>query len=153
MEEVRALTRRSVAIAGAASAVALLLAPRLVSATPAQVEGEIKKLYAGRTPSEGKIRLDLPTIAENGLVVPITFDVESPMTDGDHVKAVHIFADGNPNPGVASFFFTPMMPKASAQFRLRLARTQNIVAVAEMSNGSLYTTRKEVKVTIGGCGG
>ena len=107
MEEVKGPTRRSVVIAGAASAAVLLLAPRLVSATPAQVQGEIEKLYAGKALSEGKIRLDLPTIAENGLVVPITFEVESPMTEGEHVKAVHIFADGNPNPGVASFFFTP----------------------------------------------
>ena len=57
------------------------------------------------------------------------------------------------NPGVASFYFTAMMPKAAAQIRMRLAQTQNIVAVAEMADGSLYTAKKEVKVTIGGCGG
>ena len=75
------------------------------------------------------------------------------MTDKDYVKAVHVFADGNPNPGVASFYFTAMMPKAAAQIRMRLAQTQNVVAVAEMADGSLYTAKKEVKVTIGGCGG
>jgi sulfur-oxidizing protein SoxY len=117
------------------------------------VEAEINKLYSGKALSDGKIKLDLPTIAENGLVVPLNFEVESPMTDKDYVKALHIFADGNPNPGVASFYFTPMMPKAAAQFRIRLAQTQNIVAIAEMADGSLYTTKKEVKVTIGGCGG
>jgi sulfur-oxidizing protein SoxY len=132
---------------------ALLLAPRLASATPEQVEAEINKLYAGRTLGEGKIKLDLPTIAENGLLVPLSFEVESPMTDADYVKAVHVFADGNPNPGVASFYFTPMMPKAAAQFRIRLAQTQNVVVVAEMTDGSLHTAKKEVKVTIGGCGG
>jgi sulfur-oxidizing protein SoxY len=146
------LSRRHVMVMSGAAA-ALLLAPRLVSATPAKVEAEINKLYAGKTLAEGRIKLDLPTIAENGLVVPLNFEVESPMTDNDHVKAVHIFADGNPNPGVASFYFTPSMPKAVAQFRLRLAQTQNIVAVAEMSDGKLYTAKREVKVTIGGCGG
>ncbi len=146
-------TRRSVMFAAGAAATAALLGPRLASATPAQVEAEIAKLYAGKTLGEGKIKLDLPTIAENGLVVPLNFEVESPMTDKDHVKAVHVFADGNPNPSVASFYFTPMMPKAAAQFRMRLAQTQNIVAVAELSDGSLYTVKKEVKVTIGGCGG
>jgi sulfur-oxidizing protein SoxY len=152
MGEVRAvLSRRHLMVGGAAAA--LLLAPRLASATPAQVEAEINKLYAGKTPAEGKIKLDLPTIAENGLVVPLNFEVESPMTEKDYVKAVHIFADGNPNPGVASFYFTPLMPKAAAQFRLRLAQTQNIVAVAEMVDGKLYITKREVKVTIGGCGG
>jgi sulfur-oxidizing protein SoxY len=145
--------RRSVMLAAGAAAAAALLAPRLASATPAQVAAEIDKLYAGKTLAEGRIKLDLPTIAENGLVVPLNFEVESPMTDKDHVKAVHVFADGNPNPGVASFYFTPMMPKAAAQFRMRLAQTQNIVAVAEMSDGSLYSAKKEVKVTIGGCGG
>ncbi|MGE0849880.1 MAG: thiosulfate oxidation carrier protein SoxY [Hyphomicrobiaceae bacterium] len=146
-------TRRSVMIAASAAAAAALLGPRLASATSAHVEAEIAKLYAGKALSEGKIKLDLPTIAENGLVVPLNFEVESAMTDKDHVKAVHVFADGNPNPGVASFYFTPMMPKAAAQFRLRLAQTQNIVAVAEMSDGKLYTAKREVKVTIGGCGG
>jgi sulfur-oxidizing protein SoxY len=146
------MSRRSIMIAGGAFA-ALALAPRLASATPQQVAAEIEKLYAGKKPSEGKIVLDLPSIAENGLVVPINFEVESPMTEKDHVKAVHVFADGNPNPPVASFYFTPMMPKAAAQFRMRLAQTQNVVVVAEMADGSLYTAKKEVKVTIGGCGG
>jgi sulfur-oxidizing protein SoxY len=146
-------SRRSILVAGGAVAAVSLLAPRLAWATPAQVEAEIGKLYAGKALGEGKIKLDLPTIAENGLVVPLNFEVESPMTDKDYVKAVHVFADGNPNPGVASFYFTPMMPKAAAQIRMRLAQTQNIVAVAEMSDGSLYTAKREVKVTIGGCGG
>src|SRR5262245_56018547 len=94
-------SRRSMMVAAGAFA-ALLLAPRLASATPQQVEAEIDKLYAGKKLSEGKITLDLPTIAENGLVVPLNFEVESPMTEQDYVKAVHVWADGNPNPGVAS---------------------------------------------------
>jgi len=151
--ECRMPHRRSVLVLGGAAVAALVLAPRIASAAPAQVEAEINKLYAGKALGDGKIRLDLPTIAENGLVVPLNFEVESPMTEKDYVKALHIFAEGNPNPGVASFYFTPMMPKAAAQFRIRLAQTQNIVAVAEMADGSLYTTKKEVKVTIGGCGG
>lgn len=103
--------------------------------------------------ADGRIKLDLPSIAENGLVVPLSFEVESPMTDSDYVKAVHIFSEGNPLPQVASFFFTPLAPKAQVATRIRLAQTQSIVAIAEMSNGELYTTSKEVKVTIGGCGG
>ena len=69
------------------------------------------------------------------------------------VKSVSFFADGNPNPQIAEFHFTPLIPKAAAQIRIRLAQTQNIIAVAEMSDGKLYTAKKEVKVTIGGCGG
>jgi sulfur-oxidizing protein SoxY len=145
--------RRGVMIAGGLVALTAMLSSRLAVAAPAQVEAEILKLYAGKTLDEGKIKLELPTIAENGLVVPLGIEVESPMTDADHVKALHVFADGNPNPGVASFYFTTMMPKASVQIRMRLAQTQNIVAVAEMSDGKLFTTKREVKVTIGGCGG
>jgi sulfur-oxidizing protein SoxY len=145
--------RRGVMIAGGLAALTAMLAPRLAVAAPAQVEAEIQKLYAGKSLAEGKIKLELPTIAENGLVVPLGVEVESPMTDADHVKALHVFADGNPNPGVASFYFTTMIPKASVQVRMRLAQTQNIVAVAEMADGKLYTVKREVKVTIGGCGG
>jgi sulfur-oxidizing protein SoxY len=131
----------------------IVIGPTAVWAAPEQVAAEIKKLFGDTPLTEGKIKLDLPTIAENGLVVPLNFEVESPMTDADYVKAIHFFADGNPNPQVATFRFTPMAPKASAQIRIRLAQTQNIIAVAEMSDGKLYTARREVKVTIGGCGG
>jgi sulfur-oxidizing protein SoxY len=132
---------------------ALVMLPLPVLATPQQVSDEIKKLYGDKKVVEGKIKLDLPSIAENGLVVPLGFEVESPMTEKDHVKAVHLFAEGNPLPQVASFYFTAMAPKAAASIRLRLAQSQNIVAVAEMASGELYTVRREVKVTIGGCGG
>lgn len=122
-------------------------------AKPEEVVAEIKKLYGDKPLTPGRIKLDLPTIAENGLVVPLNFKVDSPMTEKDYVKTVHFFADGNPNPQVASFHFTSMSPRAEAQIRIRLAQTQHIVAVAEMSDGSLFTARQEVKVTIGGCGG
>lgn len=145
------LSRRQVLRAVAAGTIVLV--PGLALASPEQVAEEVKKLFPGKTPVAGKIKLDLPTIAENGLVVPVNFEVESPMTEQDYVKSVHFFAEGNPNPQVASFFFTAMLPKAAAQFRIRLAQTQGIVAFAEMSDGKVYTTRREVKVTIGGCGG
>lgn len=137
----------------ATGGMALTLLPLSASATPQQVAEEVKKLYGDKKMSDGRIKLDLPSIAENGLVVPLSFEVESPMTDKDYVKAVHIFSEGNPLPQVASFFFTPMAPKAAASIRIRLAQSQFIVAVAELSSGELFTTRKEVKVTIGGCGG
>lgn len=145
-------SRRQVLMTGAVGA-AVALVPALAFAAPAQVEAEIKKLFTGKEIGEGKIKLDLPSIAENGLVVPLAFEVESPMSEKEHVKHIHFFAEGNPNPLVAAFHFTPMIPKAAGQIRIRLAQTQNIVAVAEMSDGKVYMTKKEVKVTIGGCGG
>lgn len=146
-------TRRSAITAGALAAFASLLGSRLAFADEKAVMAEIKKLYGEKTMAEGKIKLDVPEIAENGLVVPVNVEVESPMTDADYVKAVHIYADGNPQPGIVSYSFTPACGKGSAATRMRLAQTQNIVCVAEMSNGSLHMAKANVKVTIGGCGG
>ena len=146
-------SRREFLKTGSLAVLASILAPHMVLADEADVKAALDKLYSGKTVAAGRIKLDLPQIAENGLVVPVGIDVESPMTDADYVKAVHIFADGNPLPGVISYRFTPDCGKASASARMRLARTQNIIAVAEMSNGQLFTAKQEVKVTIGGCGG
>ncbi len=147
------LSRRSTLTAGALAGFASLLGARLAFADEKMVMAEIKKLYGDKTMAEGKIKLDIPEIAENGLVVPVNVEVESPMTEADYVKAVHIYADGNPQPGIVSYSFTPACGKASAATRMRLAQTQNIVCVAEMSNGSLHMAKANVKVTIGGCGG
>ena len=75
------------------------------------------------------------------------------MTAENHVKAVHLMADGNPSPEVISFKFTPQSGRAEASTRMRLAQTQNVIAFAEMSDGSVYRAAQPVKVTIGGCGG
>lgn len=113
----------------------------------------IKKFTGGKTATEGRIRLDLPEIAENGNTVPMTVAVESPMTEQSHVSDVLIVADGNPRGGVATFHFSPASGAAEANVRIRLAETQNIIAVAKMNDGSFFMVSKPVKVTIGGCGG
>jgi sulfur-oxidizing protein SoxY len=113
----------------------------------------IKKFTGGKQAAEGKVKLDLPEIAENGNTVPMTVMVESPMTEQSHVIEVLIVGDGNPNAGVATFHFTPLSGAAEANTRIRLAATQNVIAVAKMNDGSFFTASKQVKVTIGGCGG
>lgn len=144
--------RRLLGLVGGGAA-ALALGATETLATPDQVAEAIKKIVGDKKLNDGRIKIDLPSIAENGLVVPLGFDVESPMTANDYIKAVHFFAEGNPLPQVATFHFTPMSPKAAGSIRIRLAQSQNVVAVAETSAGEFYTARKEVKVTIGGCGG
>ena len=129
------------------------LFPVTASADATAVAKAIKKLIGDKPTKSGRITLELPQIAENGNTVPIGFEIDSPMTDSDYVKAVHIFAEGNPNPDVASYRFTPGTGKAKVSTRMRMIKSQNIVAVAEMSDGSVYMTKKAVKVTIGGCGG
>lgn len=153
MHPVSGASRRHVLTSGGLAALAAALAPRMALADEKAVAEEIKKLFADKKPEAGKVKLDVPQIAENGLVVPVGVEVESPMTAEDHVKAVHIFAEGNPVPQVVTYRFTPACGKASAATRMRLAQTQNVVCIAEMSNGKLYATKAEVKVTIGGCGG
>lgn len=148
-----ALSRRDAVRWSALAAAAMAVGPQLARADVAAVEAEIKKLYADKKLGSGRVKIDVPQIAENGLVVPINIEVESPMTEKDYVKAVHVYADGNPLPGIVSFAFTPACGKAAASSRMRLAQTQNIIAIAEMSDGSLFTSKTEVKVTIGGCGG
>jgi len=113
----------------------------------------IRKFTGGKPATEGKVHLDLPEIAENGNTVPMTVTVDSPMTEDQHVTAVLIVADENPRGGVATFHFSPASGVAEANTRIRLAATQNITAVARMSDGSFFMTAKQVKVTIGGCGG
>ena len=144
--------RRAILQTGALAALAILL-PRLALADVDAVTAELKKLYGDKKFASSKIRLDIPEIAENGLVVPLTVDIESPRTENDYVAAVHIFADGNPLPNVITYRFTPACGKASASTRMRLAQTQNVVCVAEMSTGALFTAKAQVKVTVGGCGG
>jgi sulfur-oxidizing protein SoxY len=144
--------RRVLAVAGAGATLALLV-PRLAAADPSAVTEAIRKIAGDRKMVEGRIKFDVPQIAENGNTVPLTVAVDSPMSADDYVKSVHVWADGNPLPGVVSFHFTSASGKAQASTRMRLARTQNIHAVAETSKGELYTAKTEIKVTIGGCGG
>lgn len=146
--------RRFITVAGAVALAGVVGIPPTARADQALVEEAITKVIGDRKTAEGTmIKLELPEIAENGTTVPLRLEVESPMTANDYVKSVHVFADGNPRPDVASFHFTPASGKASASTRMRLAQTQNVVAVAEMSDGKVFRASKEVKVTIGGCGG
>ncbi len=146
--------RRQALAIGVSAAAGAILPLSAVPAFAANNSDElISKFTGGKKPTEGKVKLDLPEIAENGNTVPMTVTVDSPMTDASYVQAVLILADGNPNAGVATFHFSPASGVAEANIRVRLATTQNIVAVAKMSDGSFVTASKQVKVTIGGCGG
>ena len=105
----------------------------------------------GATPSD-KVSLKVPEIAENGAVVPVTVEVDSPMTDKDHVKTIHIFATKNNNSRCAAVHLTPANGKAMFSSRIKLGQTQDVAAIIEMSDGSFLSAAQNVKVTIGGCG-
>ena len=129
------------------------LSSKTVQATPDKASEYLSKLTSGTVGTMGKVTVKLPEIAENGRTVPITVSVDSPMTDGDYVKSVHIVSERNPQPEVISFNLSPSMGKAEVRTRMRLGKTQKVRAAAVMSDGSVFTGEKEVKVTIGGCGG
>lgn len=119
---------------------------------------EVEKLIAefgegAASEMGGPLTLKTPEIAENGNSVPVSFNVESPMSDDDYVASVMIMAADNPRPEVATFHFTPASGIAKASIRMRLAKTQDVVAVAKTSTGKLFQVSNNVKVTIGGCGG
>lgn len=143
--------------AGAAALLALLAAPMPASAeAAAQESAEFKDTLEGllghATPQVGGLMLDLPDSVENGDYVPVALAVESPMTEQDHVKAVHLLSTANPRAAVATFRFTLLSGKARVTSRMRLAKTQDVVAVAELSGGRLLLARRKVDVKVGGCG-
>lgn len=150
--------RRDLLLGAAASAGLLALigaahAQDKPAPTVSELDAALKKILGDAKPVDGKLTLDIPEIAENGNTVPFTLSVDSPMTEMDFVKSIHILSGGNPQPGIASFSFTPESGRAFASSRMRLAKTQDIAVVAEMSDGRFLVSRKTVKVTIGGCGG
>jgi len=99
-----------------------------------------------------KVHMKAPEIAENGAVVPVTVTVDSPMSDDDYVKAIHIFATKNSNVRCADVMLTPANGKAMFSSRVKLGTSQDVMALVETSKGEFLSTSQNVKVTIGGCG-
>jgi sulfur-oxidizing protein SoxY len=147
------LSRREVLVLGAGGAAVFVTLGDTAVATPAEAATEIAKFTGGKTPEQGKITFDLPEIAENGNTIPLSIIVDSPMTSDNYVSDILVVTDGNPRPGVARFHFTSMSGRALAATRIRLASTENVIVVAKTNDGRLFTVQKQVKVTIGGCGG
>ncbi len=119
----------------------------------AQFEKALADILVDAEPVAGGLfRLDLPELAENGNVVPYTLAVENAMTDTDYVRTLHLLSTGNPQAVVAKFHLVPATGKAMVSGRMRLAKTQDVVAIAELSTGPLLVAVRKVEVTIGGCG-
>jgi sulfur-oxidizing protein SoxY len=119
--------------------------------TPAAMEAAIRKVIGGAAVKPGRVTLELPPLSENGSTVPLSISVESPMTAAEHVRAIHVFTELNPQPDVASFHLGPRAGRAQVATRIRLAHTQNVTAIAELSDGSLWSGRAAVVVTLAAC--
>jgi sulfur-oxidizing protein SoxY len=120
-------------------------------ANPSEMQEAIRKLTRGAPINPGKVTLELPPLSENGHVVPMRVAVTSPMTQADHVRAIHVFTEKNPQPYVASFRIGPRAGRAAVNTRVRLADTQSVTAIAEMSDGSFWTASAQVVVTLAAC--
>jgi len=142
-------TRRLVLL----TAAGLSLAPfaRPAAATPAAMEEAIRALVGEATIERGKVKLELPPIVENGNTVPLTVTVDSPISGADHITAIHIFNEKNPQPYVAAFHLGPRSGKAVVSTRIRLADSQQVVAIARLSDGSFWSDSADVVVTLAAC--
>ena len=148
------LNRRELLVlgGGAVAALGITLVSVPATATPAEMETEIARIVGNVPGQEGRIRLMMPPIAEDGNVVPLTVSVDSPMTEIDHVRDIHVLMADNPWPRACSFHLGPANGKAEVSTRVRLAKDQTVVAIARMNDGSAYRATAAVKVTVGGCG-
>jgi sulfur-oxidizing protein SoxY len=144
-------SRREFLIGSAGIGLASALPMESASATPAMLEEAIRNVIGEANLQAGKITLEVPPLVENGNTVPVTIIVDSPMSKADHVKAIHVFNEKNPQPHVISITLGPRAGKARIATRIKLADTQRIVGIAEMSDGSFWTGEANVIVTIAAC--
>ena len=119
--------------------------------TPGRWKHAIRSLIGEAEVRKGKVTLDLPPLVENGNTVPLTVIVDSPMTKADHVKAIHVFNEKNPQANVISVQLGPRAGKAHVSTRVRLAGTQKLTAIAEMRDGTYWSDSQEVIVTLAAC--
>ena len=162
------LTRRALLQALGAAGLCSLAAPdpgiltlALAQGNPGRLEPEetvdatMKRLFGTQPIKDGSsvIKLDLPLIAENGAVVPVSVEMTAPQTPQSHVKAIYIISDKNRRPLTAKFTLSPPLGHPYVATNLRLGESTDVRAVAQMSDGSLLMAKREVKVTVGGCGG
>ena len=145
------LTRRGVLLAASGVTLgAALPAPARANA-PGQMEAAIRSIAGRAKIQKGKVTLDLPPLVENGNTVSMGVTVDSPMTKENHVKAIHVFNEKNPQPNVISVKLGPRAGKANVSTRIRLADTQRVIAIAEMSDGTFWSDTQEVIVTLAAC--
>jgi len=143
-------TSRRELLAAGVGALALI-ATRPVRATPESMASAIKAFVGEAEVREGKVTLEIPPLVENGNSVPLTVKVDSPMTTQDHVKRIAVYNERNPQPNVALFYLNPRAGRATVSTRIRLGDSQNIVAIAQLSDGTFWSDKAELIVTLPAC--
>jgi sulfur-oxidizing protein SoxY len=143
------LSRRQLVAAGLG--VGLGVTWRPARALSDELAGALRGFTGGAPTKEGRVNFDIAPLVENGNTVPVTITVQSPMTTADHVQAIAVFNEKNPQREVVACRLTPASGKAVVSTRIRLATTQQLVAVAKMSDGSCWTHTVDVIVTLAAC--
>ena len=143
------LSRRGALVVGAGALSALIV--RRAAATTATMEAAIREFTGGAKITPGRVTLDIPPLVENGNSVPLTIIVDSPMTEKDFVKAIAVFNEKNPQPNIATYHLNAHSGRARVSTRIRLGDSQNITAVAQLSDGSLWSGSVELIVTLPAC--
>jgi sulfur-oxidizing protein SoxY len=141
------------AAGGVAAGIGLTAVVRVepARATPGAMQDAIRAVVGSAPVSAGRVTLELAPLVENGNSVPLAVAVESPMTETDHVKAIHVFTERNPRPYVASFRLGPRAGRARVATRIRLAETQTVTAICELSDGTVWSDSASVVVTLAAC--
>jgi sulfur-oxidizing protein SoxY len=136
-----------IAVCGAVPVVTV----RPTHATPAMMAAAIRDLIGEATLKVGKVRLEIPPLVENGNTVPMKVSVDSPMTASDYVKSIHVFNEKNPQPNIGNFHLGPRAGRAQVATRIRLADSQKVTAIAQLSDGSFWSASIDVIVTLAAC--
>jgi sulfur-oxidizing protein SoxY len=138
---------------GVAGGLTLGLAVRIepARAMPDATREAIRQVIGAAAVKPGKVKLDLPPLIENGNAVPLTISVESPMTEAEHVKAIHVFTEKNPQPNVVTFHLGPRAGRARVATRIRLANSQTVTAICELSDGTFWSDGAGIVVTLAAC--
>lgn len=144
-------TRRDLLTGAGALCGVVLLPFGPADATPESLQAAIKKVVGNAEIGKGKITMEIPPLVENGNVVPLTVSVDSPMTQANYVKGIHVFTERNPQPNVIGVTLGPRAGKAAISTRIRLSDAQKVVVVAEMSDGSFWSESAHVIVTLAAC--
>lgn len=145
----RTTPRRSVLAAAASGTAALLLPGAALAREP--LAAVVRAFTKGAPTRSGRVRLEVPPLVENGNAVGVTVRVESPMSASDHVRRIAILNEKNPQPDVAVFYLGPRAGRAVVSTRIRLATSQKLVAVAELSDGTFWAAEANVIVTLAAC--
>jgi len=141
--------REFLGVAGAG--LVALVTVRPAAATPETMRDAIRAVVGTAPVTQGRVKLELPPLSENGNAVPLTVSVESPMTAAEHVRAIHVFTEKNPQPDVVSVRLGPRAGRARVSTRVRLADTQTVVAIGELSDGTFWSAEAAVVVTLAAC--